>query len=274
MTKPSQTLVARNVHVTYRTRTDHSVRLIDRVRWRGSGIEEIRAVRGVNLVLHEGESIGVIGPNGSGKTTLVSALSGLLELSDGEILAVARPALLGVGAALNKQLSGRRNIVLGLLSLGLSGTEIRERMGGIIDFSGLGEAIDRPMKTYSSGMKARLAFTVATEVTPEILIIDEALAVGDRNFRGRAVQRVEEIRKNAGSIIVISHNIAEVAAMCTRVIWLDSGEVVIDGDAETVLDQYLTANPLPHKAAKKLQRRARQRQELQAAARASIKTND
>ena len=269
-----ETLVARDVQVTYRTRTDRSAPLIDRIRRFGPKIEEVHAVRGVSLTLHEGESIGVIGSNGSGKTTLVSALSGLLDLTGGEVLAVSRPALLGVGAALNRQLSGRRNIVLGLLSLGLSRAEIRDRMSAIVQFSGLGDAIDRPMRTYSSGMKARLAFTVATEVTPEILIIDEALAVGDRRFRGRAVQRIEEIRSGAGSIIVISHNLAEVAAMCTRVIWLDAGEIVADGDAEEVIDMYLAANPLPPSAAKKLERRTQRRRKLHAEARAAVAADE
>ncbi len=257
------TLVARNVHVRYNSHADRDpstslLRMRRKNVPRGSRAE-VHAVRGVSLTLHQGESIGIVGSNGSGKSTLVTALSGLIELSEGEVLATSRPALLGVGAALRPKLSGRRNIMLGLLALGLSRAEVNNRMKAIIKFSGLGDAIDRPMATYSSGMRARLAFTIATEVAPDILIIDEALAVGDRDFRARAANRLQEIRDAAGSMIVISHNLSEVASMCNRVIWLEDGEVVQDGEADTVLANYESANPSPKKAEKRMKRRAMRR---------------
>lgn len=251
MTTAHPVLVARDVHVVYRTPVDDLPPLRQRMLGRRddrSRFREVHAVRGVDLTLYEGESIGIVGSNGSGKTSLVTALSGLIEIQRGEIQAVARPAMLGVGAALNRSLSGRRNIVLGLLALGLTKAEIDERMHDIIAFSGLRESIDRPMKTYSSGMKARLAFTIATEVSPEILIVDEALSVGDRRFRVRAAERLEAIREAAGSIIVVSHNLNEISSMCTRVVWMEEGEVIADGDADEVLAQYESDNPPPHKA--------------------------
>mgnify|MGYP001813589006 FL=1 len=258
------TLVASNVHVVYRSHNERPSRL-SRKAAPGTGRRtEVHAVKGVSLVLHEGESVGIVGSNGSGKSSLVTALSGLIELADGEVLATSRPAVLGVGAALNKRLSGRRNIMLGLLALGLTREEINERMRSIIKFSGLADSIDRPMKTYSSGMRARLAFTIATEVAPDILIIDEALSVGDRRFRARAAQRIEDIREAAGSIIVISHNLAEVASMCTRVIWLEEGRVVADGDADEVLPAYEAANPSPKKAEKRTRRQAMRKRIRQA----------
>lgn len=258
MTTDRPTLVARNVHVVYRTRVDRTEPLRDRLSMgRGSGYSEVRAVTNVSLTLHEGESIGLVGSNGSGKSTLVGALAGLIPMTRGEVLAVSRPGLLGVGAALNPVLSGTRNIFLGLLALGLSRNEIRERMPAIVEFTGLDEAIGRPMRTYSSGMRARLAFTVATEVAPEILIVDEALAVGDLTFRARATARLEEIRASAGSVIVISHNMGEVAAMCTRVIWINQGEIMADGEPEDVLPMYEAANPSPRKAERKVRRTAR-----------------
>ncbi len=258
------TLVASNVHVVYRSHNERPSRL-SRKAAPGTGRRtEVHAVKGVSLVLHEGESVGIVGSNGSGKSSLVTALSGLIELADGEVLATSRPAVLGVGAALNKRLSGRRNIMLGLLALGLTRDEINKRMPAIIKFSGLADSIDRPMKTYSSGMRARLAFTIATEVAPDILIIDEALSVGDRRFRARAAQRIEDIREAAGSIIVISHNLAEVASMCTRVIWLEEGRVVADGDADEVLPAYEAANPSPKKAEKRTRRQAMRKRIRQA----------
>lgn len=251
------TLVADNVHVVYYTDADKLPRG-SRARGEATGRRtEVHAVRGISLTLHEGESIGIVGSNGSGKSSLVTALSGLIELAEGEVYATSRPAVLGVGAALNKKLSGKRNIMLGLLALGLSRQEINDRMKDIVAFSGLGDSIDRPMKTYSSGMKARLAFTIATEVAPDILIIDEALAVGDRGFRSRAADRLEEIRGAAGSIMVVSHNLAEVSSMCTRVIWLEDGSVVADGEADEVLAAYESANPSAAKAEKRIRRRER-----------------
>ena len=260
----SPTLVARNVHVVYRSHNERPSRLARKAAPDAGRRTEVHAVKGVSLVLHEGESIGIIGSNGSGKSSLVTARSGLIVLADGVVRATSRPAVLGGGAARTKRGSGRRNLLLGLLALGLTRDEINKRMRSIIKFSGLADSNDRPMKTYSSGMRARLAFTIATEVAPDILIIDEALSVGDRRFRARAAQRIEDIREAAGSIIVISHNLSEVASMCTRVIWLEDGQVVADGDADEVLPAYEAANPSPKKAEKRTRRQAMRRRIRQA----------
>ncbi len=247
MTEPEVTLVARNVHVVYRAYLDGRPMLRRRLRG-GSAAQsrhrDVHAVRGVDLTLTEGESLGLVGSNGSGKSSLLTGLAGLIELQDGEVLASSRPALLGVGAALNRRLSGRRNIEIGCLALGLSKEAIDERMSSIIEFSGLEDSIDMPMKTYSSGMRARLAFTIATEFSPEILLIDEALSVGDRRFKRRAAQRLEQIRGGAGSIVVVSHNLSEIARMCTRVAWMDQGRLRLVGETEEVLTAYREANDL------------------------------
>lgn len=252
-----------NVHVTYRTHLDSRLALRRRLR---QGLRsgapryrDVHAVRGVDIELHRGEAVGLVGSNGSGKSSLLTGLAGLIELDQGRIEAVSRPSLLGVGAALNRRLSGRRNIEIGCMALGLSKAEVDERMDDIIDFTGLGGSIDLPMNTYSSGMRARLVFTIATELEPEILFIDEALAVGDRTFRGRATERIHEMASEASSIVVVSHNLAEISRMCTRVIWMDQGSVVMDGETETVLDAYKAAFPDDErrdtKAAKRRQRR-------------------
>lgn len=245
------TLVADDVHITYRTYLDAQPGLRTRLKrgYRATAprFHDVHAVRGVSLTLHEGESLGIIGSNGSGKSTLLAGLAGLLDVQAGTILATSRPALLGVGAALDTRLSGRRNIKMGCMALGLSKAEIAERVDEIIEFTGLHDSIDLPMKTYSSGMKARLTFTVATVVTPEILLIDEALAVGDRSFRARATQRLGEIRDAAGSVIVVSHNLGEIRQMCSRVAWLEKGVLLADGDPEQVIGEYQDANPDPAK---------------------------
>lgn len=255
-------LRATDVHITYRTFLDGRQRLRQKLRQgiRGgeSRFRDVKAVRGVDLELYQGQAVGLVGSNGSGKSSLLTGLAGLIELDRGLIEATNRPSLLGVGAALNPRLSGRRNIEIGCMALGLSKDEVDDRMEEIIEFTGLGDSIDLPMNTYSSGMRARLVFTIATELEPEILFIDEALAVGDRTFRRRATERIQDMADEASSIVVVSHNLAEITRMCTRVIWLDQGKVVMDGETEEVLDAYRAAFPDDERRdTKKAKRKAR-----------------
>ncbi len=282
MSEPAVTLTAHDVHVVYRTYLDGRPMLRRRLRGGPDAqarYRDVHAVRGVDLTLTEGECLGLVGSNGSGKSSLLTGLAGLIELEAGEVMATSRPALLGVGAALNRRLSGRRNVEIGCLALGLSRDDIDARMESIIDFSGLAESIDMPMRTYSSGMRARLAFTIATELSPEILLIDEALAVGDRSFKRRAAERLEELRAQAGSIVVVSHNLGEIADMSTRVAWMDEGRLRLVGDPDEVLDAYKEANDYvpgapTRKARKKQARRARGRARRAPLAEAAQAEND
>lgn len=237
-------LSARGVSITYRTYLDPSQGLRQRLKTGSGGRRhrDIDAVKRVSFDLREGESVGIVGHNGAGKSTMLLGLAGLLELTGGEILAKSRPALLGVGAVLNPALSGRRNIEMGCLALGTRRGELAERVEQLIDFTGLREFEDVPLRAYSSGMKARLAFTVATTATPEILLIDEALAVGDKDFRDRAEERLEEIRAGAGCVVVVSHSLSEIRRMCERVIWMDHGRIVADGPTAEVVQQYEESN--------------------------------
>lgn len=232
-----------DLHVMYRVYEDKQLGVRERLAQRKirRRYREVHAVRGVSFELHEGESLGIVGANGSGKSTLLSALTGLLPIESGTIRVRSRPTLLGVGAVLRQGLSGRRNIVLGCLAAGMTPADVETRIDDIIEFSGLGEFIDMPMKAYSSGMKARLTFSIATARTPDILLIDEALAVGDERFKKRSMQRIREIRDHAGAVVLVSHNSAEIKSSCTRVIWLDRGVVRADGEAEAVVDEYLAA---------------------------------
>lgn len=146
--------------------------------------------------------------------------------------------LLGVGAVLNKTLSGRRNILLGGLALGLSKNQVLQREQEIIEFAGIGDAIDRPMKTYSSGMSARLQFAISAAVKPEILIIDEALAVGDRDFKKKSRKRIEQLRQTAGTVFLVSHSMQDIRQSCTRAFWLNEGRLEKDGSPDEVIAAY------------------------------------
>lgn len=232
-----------DLNVIYRVYEDKQLGLRTRIAQRRvrRRYRELHAVRGVSFELHEGESLGIVGTNGSGKSTLLSALTGLLPVASGTIRVRSRPTLLGVGAVLRQGLSGRRNIVLGCLAAGMTPAEVEDKIDDIIGFSGLEEFIDMPMRAYSSGMKARLTFSIATARTPDILLIDEALAVGDENFKRRSMERIREIREQAGAVVLVSHNASEIKASCSRAIWLDRGVIRADGDAVAVVDEYVAA---------------------------------
>ena len=204
-----------------------------------SGIRVIHAVRGVSFIAHENESVGVIGPNGSGKTMLMRSLAGLLSPTSGVVYASSPPAMLGVGAALIPELSGARNVVVGCLAMGVPREEIERRFTDIIDFASIGESIDMPMRTYSSGMGERLKFSIASVRTQDILIIDEALSVGDAAFRKRSEERIREIRRAAGTVFLVSHNMDSIRETCERVMWLDKGLLVMDGPTEDVITAYI-----------------------------------
>lgn len=202
------------------------------------GVRTVHALKGVSFVAYENESIGVIGSNGSGKSTLMRTMVGLTPPSSGAVHASSRPNLLGVGAALLPDLSGERNIVLGGLALGFSRFEIQALRDRIVEFAELDEFIDLPMRTYSSGMQARLKFAIAASKQHEILIVDEALSVGDRRFRARSEGRIREIRDNAGTVFLVSHSMRSILDTCDRVIWLNKGELLMDGPAAEVVAAY------------------------------------
>jgi teichoic acid transport system ATP-binding protein len=198
----------------------------------------VHAVRGVSFTAYRGEAIGLIGPNGSGKSTLLRAVAGLMAPSHGAVWTRGQASLLGVSAAMMGAMSGEQNIVLGCLAIGMTPAEIAEEYQSIIDFAGIGEFVDMPMNTYSSGMGARLRFAIAAARTPDILLIDEALATGDAQFRRRSEKRILELRQEAGTVFLVSHGLGIIRDSCTRAIWLEGGKIVLDGDVDTVVDAY------------------------------------
>lgn len=204
----------------------------------GSGRRVVHALKGVSFDVRQGESVGILGSNGSGKSTLFLALAGLLPPTRGEILVRSEPKLLGVGAALMPAASGLRNIRLGCLALGMPADELDEVIEDIVAFTELGEAIERPLKTYSSGMRARLHFAIATAVRPDILLVDEALAVGDKAFRNRSRERIESMLASAGTLMLVSHSMTELSRLCRRGIWLEKGVLRADGPIDDVIELY------------------------------------
>lgn len=253
------TIRAENIHVRYRVYTDvkQTLRSLVASAGRRRRFREVHAITDVSFTAYAGEVIGVIGANGSGKTTLMRAIAGLLPVNEGAVYARATPMLLGVGAVLNKALSGRRNIILGGLALGMSKQQILEREKEIIKFAGIGEAIDWPMKTYSSGMSARLQFAVSAAVRPEILIIDEALAVGDRDFKKKSRKRMEELRQTAGTVFLVSHSMQDIRQSCTRAMWLHEGRLMKDGPPEEVIAAYESTDTRKEEKLEKTKRKAR-----------------
>jgi teichoic acid transport system ATP-binding protein len=202
------------------------------------GVQYIKAVRGVSFVAYEGDAVGLIGRNGSGKSTLLAAIAGLLPAQKGTIYTSAQPALLGVNAALLPQLSGERNIELGSLAMGLTPAEAAERRDAIVEFAGIGNFVSLPMRTYSSGMSARLRFAIAASVNHDILLIDEALGTGDAEFQRKSQKRIEELRAEAGTVFLVTHSSQVVRETCNRAIWLEQGKIVMDGDVSAVVDAY------------------------------------
>jgi lipopolysaccharide transport system ATP-binding protein len=217
---------------------------IDRLKqflWRGRRqyFREFWALRDVSFDIAKGEVLGIIGRNGAGKSTLLQLLCGTLNPTDGSVNVQGRiAALLELGSGFNPEFTGRENVYLSASILGLSQQEIDERFEAIVDFSGIRDFIDQPVKTYSSGMYVRLAFSVATSVDPDILIVDEALSVGDGEFARKSFDRIRAMKEAGKTILFCSHTLYQVEAFCDRVLWLDRGRLMNLGDPQDVVQCY------------------------------------
>ena len=236
------TVIVDDVHVTYRVyASGRPAKEASFLRKRATSmrrLREVHAVRGISFTAHEGEAIGVIGSNGSGKSTLLRTIAGLTPPTKGSVYAETEPTLLGVNAALINDLSGERNIVLGGLALGMTPDEVKDKYDWIAEFADIGEFLDLPMRTYSSGMAARLRFAIAASVTHRVLLIDEALAVGDAKFQRRSEERIRELRGEAGTVFLVSHSLKSVLETCERALWIDKGILRLDGPAGEVVEAY------------------------------------
>jgi ABC-type polysaccharide/polyol phosphate transport system ATPase subunit len=192
-----------------------------------------------NLEVAEGEAVALIGANGSGKSTALRLIAGIYHPTEGVVETCGRiAAIIELGVGFNPELTGAENISLYAAVMGLTRTEIAARFDEIVAFADIGHFIDEPVKYYSSGMQARLAFSVAVCVDPDILLIDEVLAVGDQEFRGRCLARLDAFRKRGGTVIVVTHDLESVSAICSRAIWLEGGRIRLDGASSDVFASY------------------------------------
>lgn len=198
----------------------------------------VEALREVSFAARHGELIGIVGQNGSGKSTLLRMMAGLEAPTSGTILTSSTPILLGVNAALIPDLSGVENVTLGCLAMGMTPEEADAALPEIVELAGIGRSIYRPMRTYSSGMGARLRFAIAVSARPEILLIDEALSTGDAAFMERSKDRMDHLLRDAGTVFLVSHAAQTIEEMCTRAIWVHNGEIVLDGAAKTIARRY------------------------------------
>ncbi|MGB5464453.1 MAG: ABC transporter ATP-binding protein [Sedimenticolaceae bacterium] len=197
------------------------------------------ALRGASFQVPRGGTLGVIGANGAGKSTLLKLLAGTLQPSEGRLRVDGRvSAILELGSGFHPEFSGLDNVRMGCAMLGLSAAETRERLPEILDFSELGEAVHRPVKTYSSGMYVRLAFAVVTSVDPDVLIVDEALSVGDQHFQKKSLSRMRGFIEQGKTVVFCSHNLYQVKSLCDQALWLDRGEVRLRGSAEDAVEAY------------------------------------
>lgn len=227
------TVVVRNVSHTYKT--PRQLRLLSK---RASMPPPVEALKDVNFVAYTGESIGVLGRNGSGKSTLLRLIAGNEQPSSGDVLVSSRPTLLGVSAALQPDLNAWENAELGLLAMGKTPDQVDEMKEDVVLWSALGSASFRPMSTYSSGMQARLKFSIATAIPREILLVDEALSTGDSTFATRAKRRVDDFLKQAGTVFVVSHAPGQIEEYCKRCLWIHEGELIADGPTAWVTRAY------------------------------------
>lgn len=228
------TVLVRNISMIYEVRRRIRKRNIEE----SLTSNEVLALRDINFVAYQGEAVGILGRNGSGKSTLMNIMAGALKPTVGEVFVTQMPTLLSVSAALQGHLTGSQNAKLGLLAKGVAPGEIEGLIAQIGAWAELGEAMERPFKTYSSGMKARLKFAIATAIPTEILMIDEALATGDSAFSIRAKNRLDEFLGKSGTVFLVSHSASSIRKHCKRAIWLNDGEIVADGSVNDISPDY------------------------------------
>src|SRR3954463_1219898 len=208
---------------------------------------EFTVLQDISFNVFAGETLGIVGRNGSGKSTILKLIAGIFRSARGKITVRGQVAsLIELGAGFHPELSGRENIELNGLLLGLSKREIAQREAAIIEFAELGDFIDVPVKQYSSGMYMRLGFSIAVEVDPNILLVDEILAVGDTYFREKCLARISGFREQGKTIVMVSHDTGMIEQLCDRVLWIDAGGIAADGEPRNVIPHYLQAAATPN----------------------------
>lgn len=226
-----------NVFKKYKLYKKTSDKILDITLPKGYG-KEFYALQSVSFEANKGDIIGVIGVNGAGKSTLSNIISGVIKPSSGTVEISGEVALISIAAGLNNQLTGRENIELKCLMLGFNKRQIKRIMPEIIDFSEIGDFIDQPVKKYSSGMKSRLGFAISVSINPDILIIDEALSVGDKTFADKCLKKMNEFKASGKTIFFISHSIGQVKEFCNKALWLEAGEIKNYGEIKDIIPKY------------------------------------
>ncbi|RFU63962.1 teichoic acids export ABC transporter ATP-binding subunit TagH [Peribacillus glennii] len=233
----SDTVIVKNVTKKFKLHRKASEKLLDIILPNGYG-EDFYALQNITFTAKKGDVIGLVGVNGSGKSTLSNIISGIIPPTHGEVTTKGQISLIAIKSGLNNQLTGRENIELKLLMLGFNKKEIKELEPEIIDFADIGKFIDQPVKKYSSGMKSRLGFSISVTVDPDILIIDEALSVGDQAFADKSKEKMFSFRDSGKTIFFVSHAISQVKQFCTKVMWLEYGEIRAFDKTEIVVPEY------------------------------------
>ncbi|AOH57132.1 teichoic acids export ABC transporter ATP-binding subunit TagH [Peribacillus muralis] len=232
-----KSVIVKDVTKKYKLYNKNSEKLLDLLLPKSYG-EEYFALRNVSFEAEKGDVIGFVGVNGSGKSTLSNIIAGIIPPTDGNVKTNGKTALIAVASGLNNQLTGRENIELKMLMLGFDKHRIKELEPEIIEFSELGKFIDQPVKSYSSGMKSRLGFSVSVHIDPEILIIDEALSVGDKNFAEKCLEKMNEFKEKGKTMFFVSHSIGQMKKFCQKALWLEYGELKAYGPMDEVMPKY------------------------------------
>ena len=237
--KPGNAIEVKDLKITYKCVKSLSMRK-SLFHLRKSKLEVYEALRGISFEVKKGEIMGIVGKNGSGKSTLLRAIAGIFSADSGSIeLESDTVSLLSIGVGFQKKLSGRENIILSGMLLGFSEQEVRDKMDEIIEFANLGKFIDMPVKTYSSGMYSKLAFSITAVLETDIMLIDEVLSVGDAKFKKKSYKKMQELIMDENrTVVIVSHSTETLEKLCTSLLWLHEGEIKMQGDTKTVLDAY------------------------------------
>lgn len=243
----------RNMSKYFKVEYDKANTLKDKLlHWNCHNVERHQVLNNINLNIRKGETVALIGTNGSGKSTLLKLMTKIIFPNTGEITTNGKlTSLLELGAGFHQDFTGRENIYFNASIFGLTRKDIEARIDDIIEFSELGTFIDNPVRTYSSGMYMRLAFSVAINVDADILLIDEILAVGDQHFQDKCYKKLEELKNSGKTIVIVTHSLDVVKKLCHRAIWIYKGEVRLDGDPVYVIDEYLDQVAKDHKEERK-----------------------
>lgn len=237
--KPGNAIEVKDLEITYKCVKSLSLRK-SFFQLKKSKLEVVEALKGISFDVKKGEILGIVGKNGSGKSTLLKAIAGIFSPDEGSIdLETDSVSLLSIGVGFQKQLSGRENIILSGMLLGFSEQQVRDKMDEIIEFAGLGKFIDMPVKTYSSGMHSKLAFSITAVLETDIMLIDEVLSVGDAKFKKKSYKKMKELITDENrTVVIVSHSTETLEKLCTSLLWLHEGEIRMQGPTDQVLEKY------------------------------------